>query len=80
MAEDPRIKAHNDRTRIERENAEREAIAKAGRISTDSMQRQIEADGRKLQDGNGTKSGCSVVVIALLGVPAALGVAYRMIA
>lgn len=44
------------------------------------MQRQIEADGRKLQDGSGTKSGCSVVVIALLGVPAALGVAYRMIA
>ncbi|MFY9351145.1 MAG: hypothetical protein WBL20_04820 [Sphingobium sp.] len=80
MAEDPRMKAHNDRTRIERENAEREAIAKAGRKSTDAMQRQIEADARKLQDGNGTKSGCSVVVIALLGVPAALGVAYRMIA
>lgn len=29
MAEDPRMKAHNDRTRIERENAEREAIAES---------------------------------------------------
>ncbi|MEQ6335442.1 hypothetical protein [Sphingobium sp. MK2] len=80
MAEDPRVRAENERIRLAKEQAQRDAIERAGSKSRDAMQRQIEADGRKLQGDEGTKGGCLSVFLVMLGAPAALVTAFKLLA
>lgn len=79
MAEDPRVRAENERMRLAKERAQQDAIDKAGKNSRDAMQRQIEADSRKQRE-KGTKDGCFSVALVMLATPAALAATVKLLA
>ena len=78
MAEDPKVKAHNERMRQQRIAEEQARETRRRKEADEHMQRQIRLSS-EAQQTKGKKDGCAVLFIAMMGAPLAT-IAFKWIA
>lgn len=72
MAEDPKVKAHNERMRQERIEQERAREARRRKEADEHTRRQIKMiDDQRLKDTGKGGTGCAIVFLLAGAIPAA---------